>query len=71
MPKTVNECLDQFRYCIKNEHYEDAAVHLCDLLEFCRKQIIREDKLPAFPDLAAIVDHYGKNPGKVKLRRDF
>lgn len=71
MAKTIQECLDQLRYCIRNEHYEDAAGHVCDILEYLRIQIRREDSQPAFSSLEGMVDHYGNNPVKVELRRDW
>jgi hypothetical protein len=48
------------------EKYEDAAGHLCDLLEFCRLRIKPNVGEP-FPDLRSLVEHYGKNPNPPKV----
>lgn len=40
---------------------EDAAGHLCDLLEWCRVNSVSHDGR-MFVNLAAMVAYYGKNP---------
>lgn len=47
--------------CLNDGSYEDAAGHLCDLLELCR-QNIHPSTRPMFADLPAMVNYYGQPP---------
>jgi hypothetical protein len=46
--------------CLKDESWEDAAGHLCDLLAFVGKEIDPKKSLQE------IVAYYGKNPTPIK-----
>jgi hypothetical protein len=63
---TLQEKLDALASCIKEVDggYEDAAGHLCDLLEMCRLKIV-SDECMMFVDLIAMVRYYGKEPTQI------
>lgn len=69
--KSVSEKLVSLAYCMGHDWFEDAAGHLCDLLEYCRKKIrrtaVREHSTshPAFADLLELVKCYGEHPTPV------
>lgn len=46
--------------------FEDAAWHLCDLLELCRLNIHPSIGRP-FPDLLSMVNYYGRNLGPIDM----
>lgn len=56
--------LDYLAQCLALGRHEDAAGHLCDLLEYCRERI-RPDLGPGFGDLVAMVKYYGVDPTPV------
>ena len=66
--KTMQEKLAALRYCLAEEAYEDAAGHLCDLLEHCRVNIHPSSGKP-FKNLPQMVKYYGKNPEPPKGTR--
>ena len=55
--------------CFDNGSYEDAAGHLCDLLELCRLRITPSRGKP-FRTLAAMVKHYGACPKPPEIHLD-
>jgi hypothetical protein len=46
-------------------YYENAASHLCDLLEICRQKIVTHEGM-MFVDLKAMIRKYGSNPTPVE-----
>jgi hypothetical protein len=56
LPK--KEKLEALAVCMNNGSYEDAAGHLCDLLEYCRRKITHNGMM--FANLDAMVKKYGK-----------
>lgn len=50
---------------IQGENFEDAAAHLCDLLEMCRLNITNNEGMQ-FSSLEWLVKKYGKNPKAVE-----
>ena len=67
---TMKEKLDALAYTINlsiNERrsLEDAAGHLCDLLEWCRIRI-KPSSRSQFKDLTEMVEYYGKDPTNIK-----
>jgi hypothetical protein len=62
--KALHETLVDLAYCMGRGYDEDAAGHLCDLLEYCRRRIFPSDG-SQFKDLPAMVAHYGKNPADI------
>lgn len=59
--QTVHEKLVALAYCVARDLHEDAAGHLCDLLEHCRHNI-HPSAGPPFNDLREMVACYGKDP---------
>ena len=57
---TLEEKLVALAHCLARNYFEDAAGHLCDLLEHCRTHIEPSVGKP-FKDLKAMVKHYGNN----------
>lgn len=53
--------LGYLKSVIEGGSYEDAAGHLCDLLELCRKKIVTDEGM-IFVDLKAMVGKYGRHP---------
>ena len=58
---TLHEKLVALAHCMARDWDEDAAGHLCDLLEHCRQKIRPSVGRP-FKNLTEMVKHYGKNP---------
>lgn len=58
---TLAEKTAALPYCLFRGLHEDAAAHLCDLLEYCRLRIKPPGGEP-FADLAEMVRHYGEKP---------
>ena len=58
---TIEEKIEGISYCLKTKSWEDAAVGLCDLLDFCRKSSISYDGR-IFANLGSFVAYYGKDP---------
>lgn len=56
--------ISSLNYCLDTEAYEDAAGHLCDLLEFCRQRT-RTSAGTCFMDLHAMIAKYGVNPKRI------
>lgn len=46
---------------IEGEHFEDAAGHMCDLLEWMRPRIVDADG-KVFGSIGAMVSYYGQHP---------
>lgn len=65
---TKKEKLDALVHCMNDGSYEDAAGHMCDLLELCRQKIITHDGM-MFASLEAMVKKYGKNPTPIKEKK--
>jgi hypothetical protein len=61
---TLKRKLDYLASCLNEGADEDAAGHLCDLLEYCRLRIVSDEGM-TFADLASMVAYYGKKPQKV------
>ena len=61
-PATIAEKLEALAYCVDRKSYEDVAGHLCDLLEFCRQQIVTHDGMMMFANLEAMTRKYGATP---------
>jgi len=61
----LEQKLDAMNYCIKQGSYEDAAGHLCDLLELCRTKIITHNGM-MFANLEYMVRKYGEHPTPIK-----
>ena len=49
----LRDKLDGLNHCLAEGEWEDAAGHLCDLLELCRRKIVTHDGM-GFVDLAAM-----------------
>jgi len=62
----MNKKLGSLKYCLDEGAYEDAAGHLCDLLETCRLKIETDDGM-MFASLVAMVKYYGKDPKPVEM----
>lgn len=58
---SMHEKLVSLAHCIAREWWEDAAGHLCDLLEHCRTKIRPSSGKP-ISSLKKMVEHYGGNP---------
>ena len=63
---TMSVKLSSLAYCLGEENYEDAAGHLCDLLEHCRLRIHPSTGEP-FCNLHEMIFHYGGSPTPVGL----
>jgi hypothetical protein len=63
---TLNDKLASLEHCLKDSAWEDAAGHLCDLLEHCRTRAVSSDGR-IFATLRAFVDYYGSNPTPLEL----
>ena len=68
----LKEKLESLKYCItpqstvEDAAFEDAAGHLCDLLEYCRLRIkTDDDKKLVFKTLQTMIRFYGKNLNEV------
>ena len=57
--ETHHQKLERLLWCLNSHSYEDAAGHLCDLLEHCRTKIITDEGM-MFANLEAMVRKYGK-----------
>ena len=62
---TLSEKLAALTVCIDNEECEDAAGHLCDLLEWCRKRIIPSSVAP-FASVREMAEYYGDDPTPIE-----
>ena len=62
---TLENKLEYLAAMLKEGAYEDAAGHLCDLLELCRNKIRTDDGM-MFADLKAMVGYYGRHPTPIK-----
>ena len=59
---SLEEKLVALAYCLARDgHEEDAAGHLCDLLDYCRRKIRPSTRKP-FRDLKEMVKKYGEHP---------
>jgi hypothetical protein len=57
----LSECL------YSRERWDDAAGHLCDLLEFCRQRIVDiPARVPVFDGLPEMIAYYGKEPTPIE-----
>lgn len=65
---SMSEKLEALKEMIEEEAYDDAAGHLCDLLEFCRSKIITDDGM-IFANLQSMVKYYGKHPTPIENQR--
>lgn len=63
---SMHEKLVALAYCIAREWNEDAARHLCDLLEHVRKKVIHPVGKPVCKDLAEMVGYYGNQPTPIE-----
>ena len=61
---SLHEKLVALASCMARDHHEDAAGHLCDLLELCR-QNIHPSVGGMFNDLNEMVNYYGKYPAPI------
>lgn len=62
---TLQKKLGALDYCMKQKSYEDAAGHMCDLLELCRKNIITDSGM-MYANLEYMVRKYGEHPTPIK-----
>jgi len=61
---TMQEKLKALAHCLEHGYYEDAAGHLCDLLEYCRQRI-QPSSGAMFSDLEKTVRHYGERTAPI------
>ncbi len=57
--------LKYLKSCLNGKHYEDAAGHLCDLLELCRYKI-GDNEGRMFANIEYVARYYGKNFHEIK-----
>lgn len=62
---TLGRKLEYLACCFGEGSYEDAAGHLCDLLEYCRKKI-KPDTRDVFRSIEDMVRHYGHNSTSIE-----
>lgn len=65
---TMHEKLVALAHCLARNWHEDAAGHLCDLLEHCRGKINDSHTLVVedFKSLQDFVAYYGKDPTPIE-----
>jgi hypothetical protein len=61
---SLDQKLKALGHCMTGGDYEDAAGHLCDLLDHCRRKIEPSVGDP-FKNLVEMVRHYGKHPAPI------
>ncbi len=62
---TLSEKLEFLNSCFAKGALEDAACHLCDLLEYCRTRT-PDNEGRTYKDLRYFVANYGGSPTKIK-----
>ena len=60
--QTVSDKLASLRYCLENEHYEDALGHLMDLVVFVKTKL--DPNFGSFNLSINLLERYGYNPVK-------